>query len=208
MFHCPKAMRNFLLIVTLTLIGSFVLWIGTDGLQAYTSEGARRYAIEDQPRELPDVTFQDQTGNNFLLSSLNEKYILFTFFYTQCGDVCPVLETQFEKVVASIPESVKEKDITFLSISFDPDHDDPMALENYAQSLHVDGVHWKIVTIPDKDQLQEMMDVCGVVAIPNQQGGYEHNAAIYTADHSMHLIRIFDYNNTNFVTRRVMSLLN
>lgn len=200
-------MRNFLLIITLTLIGSFALWAGTDGFQAYTSEGARRYAIEDQPRNLPDVMFQDQTGDSFLLSSLKEKYILFTFFYTQCGDICPVLEAQFEKVVASIPESAKERDITFLSISFDPENDDPMALEHYAQALNADGVHWKIVTIPDKKQLQAMMDVCEVVAIPNQQGGYEHNAAIYTADRTMRLIRIFDFYNTNFVTRKVMSFL-
>ncbi|MEX1029490.1 MAG: SCO family protein [Paenibacillaceae bacterium] len=191
----------------LTLVGSLVLWAGTDGFQAYTTEGARRYAIEKQPRELPEVTFQDQAGNSFLLSSLKEKYILFTFFYTRCGDVCPVLEAQFEKVVSSIPESMKEKDITFLSISFDPEHDDPLALEHYAQALNVDGIHWKIVTIPDKDQLQMMMDACGVVAIPNQWGGYEHNAAIYTADRAMRLIRIFDFYNTNVVTDKVMSLL-
>jgi protein SCO1/2 len=207
MYHYSKMMRKLLLIIIITMIGSLALWVGTDGFQAYTTEGARRYAIEERPRELPDVMLQDQSGSSFLLSSLKEKYVLFTFFYTRCGDVCPVLEAQFEKVVASIPESMKEKDITFLSVSFDPEHDDPMALEHYAQELNVDGVHWKLVTIPDKEQLQMMMDVCGVVALPNEWGGYEHNAAIYTADRAMQLIQIFDFYNTNAVTDTVMSLL-
>ncbi len=200
-------MRKFILIVILSLIGSLVLWVGTDGFQVYTSEGARRYAVQAEPRKLPDVMLQDQNGSNFLLSSLKEKYILFTFFYTQCGDVCPVLETQFEKVVASIPESMKEEDITFLSISFDPERDDPMALSHYAQFFDVDGVHWKLVTVPDKQQLQALMDACDVVAIPDQQGGYEHNAAIYTADRDMRLFRIFDFYNTNYVSDEVMSFI-
>ena len=196
-----------MLVITISLLGFLVLWIGTDGFQAYTSEGARRYAIEAEPRELPEVIFQDQSGDTFPLSSLQDQYVLFTFFYTQCGDICPVLEAQFKEVVASIPESVKEKDITFLSISFDPDRDDPMALDHYAQQLQVDGVHWKLVTIPDKRQLQAMMHVCEVVAIPNQEGGFEHNAAIYIADRTSRLIRIFDFYNSKWVTDKVMSLI-
>lgn len=207
MYLRQKQMRNFILILVFSLIGAATLWAGTDGFHTYTFEGARRYAIEKQPRDLPDVVLQDQNGNQFALSSFQGKYILFTFFYIQCGDLCPVLEAQFKKVVAAIPESAKDKDITFLSISFDPEHDDSMALEHYAEELQVDGIHWQVVTIPDDKQLKEIMKVCGVVAIPNPQGGYEHNAAIYTADRQMRLTHIFDYNNTNFVIRKVNSLL-
>ena len=90
-------MLRILLVITISLLGFLVLWIGTDGFQAYTSEGARRYAIKAEPRELPEVIFQDQSGDTFPLSSLQDQYVLFTFFYTQCGDICPVLEAQFKE---------------------------------------------------------------------------------------------------------------
>jgi len=200
-------MRNTIMAVMVSLLGMVALWAGTDGFHAYTSEGALRYSIAKHPVRLPDVTLQDQNGNRFSLASLGGKHVLFTFFYARCGDVCPALETQFKRVIDGISESYKGKDIVFLSVSFDPEHDDPDTLKHVADYYQADGANWRIVTVPDREQLQTLLTVCNVVAIPNKQDGYEHNAAIYAMDREQKLTHIFDYNMPDTVVRNVMTLL-
>ncbi len=200
-------MRNMMMVMLVSLLGVFALWAGTDGFHAYTSEGALRYAITNHPVRLPDVTLQDQNGDRFSMASLDGKLVLFTFFYARCSDVCPVLETQFGKVVDGIPESYKGTDIVFLSVSFDPENDDPDTLKHFADYFQADGAAWRIATVPNREQLQALLNICNVVVIPNKQGGYEHNAAIYAMDRERKLTHIFDYNTPDTVVRNVMALL-
>jgi len=200
-------MRNMILTVIVMVLGMLALWEGTDGFHAFTSEGARRYAVENHSPQLPNITLRDQYDQTFSLSSMQGKYVLFTFFYTRCEDLCPILETQFAKVVAEIPESLQGKDVEFLSISFDPAHDDALAMQDYAKMLHADGVNWRIVTVPDKSQLAALLKLCGVVVIPDNQGGFEHNAAIYSMDRQSRLTHIYNFQKPELVVRNILPLL-
>lgn len=82
-----------------------------------------------------------------------------------------------------------------------------LMLELHSASSYADGLNWKVATIPDNGQLQAILKLCGVLVIPDKQGGYEHNAAIYAADRQLRLTHIFDFNNTDHVSRKVVSLL-
>lgn len=89
---CPppyvvKAMRTALLLVVAAL------WWGTDGLQALTSETARRLDIAAAPRLLPDVLLRDQAGRPFRLTDYRGAPLVLEFIYTTCPDICLSLGT-------------------------------------------------------------------------------------------------------------------
>jgi protein SCO1 len=199
-------MRSILLSIAAALAGLMVLWSGTDGFHAFTTEGARRYAIEQSPRSLPDVQLMDQDGRTFKLSDMKGKHVLMTFMYTRCGDVCPQLEMDFQAVYKGLSKHLGQ-DIVMLSVSFDPQRDDILSLKHHAGHYGADGERWRMVTVPDLAELSSLLDTSEVTVIPNLYGGFEHNAAFYLVNPHSQLIRIFDTNAPDFVIRSLNALL-
>src|SRR5690606_3709033 len=178
----------FALVVSISL-----LWLGTDGLRAFTAEKARIIDLERQQPKLPSATLIDSWENTFSLQDLEGKYALFTFMYTTCGDVCPVLERNFAEIYENIPEDVLGTDVVLVSISFDPKNDSPTVLQAYSEHFGADGDRWKMATIQDEQELQNVLEALKVIVIPNEYGGYEHNSAFYLINPEGKLTNIFDY---------------
>lgn len=122
--------------IAVVLLFSFGLFfIGTDGFQAFTAETARTNdLIETQP-EFPEVTLEDSHERTYSFSEFEGKHVFITFMYTACTSVCPQLEMNMYNVYKQLPEEAVGEDIVFLSISFDPENDDPETLSTYAVIL-------------------------------------------------------------------------
>lgn len=200
-------MHNTLTALLILLGGIGLLWFGTDGFQAFTSERARAIEISEQKPTLPNVNLEDSDGNGFQLYDLKGKLILATFIYTSCGDVCPTLEMKFQEVYKQVPKKYLGEEIIFLSISFDPDRDTPQQLQEYSKHFLADNVTWKMVRVPNKEELRALLQTAGVIVIPDQTGGFQHNAAIYLIDSNSKMINIFDYNATSRITQKLQSLV-
>jgi len=127
--------------------------------------------------------------------------------YTSCGDVCPILEMKFKEVYDGLPKEYLGKDVVFLSFSFDQQRDTPDRLKEYGKHYEVDGVTWKMVRFTDYDAQQAFLDLIGVIVIPNETGGFEHNSAIYMINESGNLTKIFDYQNPEKVINKVNSII-
>lgn len=200
-------MRSALATLAAIILGISLLWIGTDGFRAFTSEGARRLAIQEKPREMPNVQLQDTQGQRFHLQDYNGKLVLLTFFYSGCTDVCPIVETNFQEIYKQLPQQYLGKDVVLLSISFDPDNDTPEKLHSYSHYFQVDGVKWRMATVTDKKQLKELLDTFGVLVIPDGKGGYEHNAAFYMINRQGKITQIFDYDKPDQVVDSIKTIL-
>ena len=187
--------------------GLSLLWIGTDGLRAFTAEKARIIELEREQPKLPSATLIDSNSKNFQLQELEGKYTLLTFMYTSCGDVCPVLERNFAEIYENIPNEVLGKEVVLVSISFDPENDSPTVLKSYSNHFGADGEHWKMATIQDEKELQNVLDALEVVVIPNEYGGYEHNSAFYVINPEGKLTNIFDYQTPQVVVEYMDSIL-
>jgi len=187
--------------------GLSLLWIGTDGLRAFTAEKARIIELEREQPKLPSATLIDSNSENFQLQELEGKYTLLTFMYTSCGDVCPVLERNFAEIYENIPNDVLGKEVVLVSISFDPENDSPTVLQSYSNHFGADGEHWKMATIQDEQELQNVLDALEVVVIPNEYGGYEHNSAFYVINPEGKLTNIFDYQTPQVVVEYMDSIL-
>lgn len=185
-------MNRTLRISTLvTLIALAVFWWGTDGLRAFTAETARRERILLNPRALPLFTLEDQDGRRFGFEAYRGRLLAVEFIYTRCETLCRSLGTAFRQIRDGVPADRLGRDFALLTISFDP-RDDPAALQRYARAHGADGLDWRVARLSDPAAIEALLDVFGVIAIPDGDGGYEHNAAIHLLDRTGRLVRISD----------------
>ena len=185
-------MRTVLAAIAVTLFGGMTLWSGTDGLRAFTTEQARRLAVMESPRSLPDALLQDQDGRPLRLSDYRGRPLLVDFVYTQCRSICGALSASFKRL-AEPAEREPSAQYLLLSISFDPDRDTPSALSTYARRYGADAGVWRFARVRDARQLGGLLNAFGFVVIPDGSGEFQHNGAIHLVDRSGRLAGIFDY---------------
>jgi len=162
-----------------TLLGTGVLWWGSDGFVAFTAESARRAHILRAPRALPPALLEDQDGRAFSLHDYRGKLLAIEFIYTRCSTICRTLGMSFKQIRDRIPAQALGRDFALLTISFDTQSDDPARLKAYANAYGADGRDWRVARVPDAAQLKRLLDAFGIVVIPDGVGGFEHNAALH-----------------------------
>lgn len=193
--------------ITILVFGFLLLFIATDGFQAFTVEQARvNELIEEQPL-FPEVTLEDSKGRTYPFSEFQGKYVMLTFIYTACTDVCPELEMNLAQVYQAIPKHYIGEDIVFLSISFDPERDDPETLAKYQDYFASDGETWRMARVTDEKELNRLLDEFGVIVIPDGYGNFQHNSAFYLVDPNGVLIDVMDYTKIEEASRKVLKVL-
>jgi protein SCO1 len=88
-----------------------------------------------QPGEqVPDFAFTNQDGKRVSFAHYRGKVLLVTFIYTRCPfqDFCPRMSSNFDEIYKQLGN---DQSTHLLSISFDPGHDTPKVLRNYAFSV-------------------------------------------------------------------------
>jgi protein SCO1/2 len=174
------------------LVGTSVFWWGTDCFRAFTAETARRVDILDSPRALPEIALEDQDGRVFRLQDYRGRLLAVEFIYTRCTTICRSLGMAFRQIRDHVPQQVLGRDFAMLSISFDPDRDDPASLKAYGSTYGADGEHWRIARVRNKADLKLLLETFGIVVIPDELGGFEHNAAIHLVGRDGKLAQISD----------------
>jgi protein SCO1/2 len=85
--------------------------------------------------EVPDFHFINQSSKRVSLKQYRGKVLLLTFIYTRCPfpDFCPRMSKNFAEIYRQIGnDAVLSGKTRLLSISFDPAHDTPRVLRDYA----------------------------------------------------------------------------
>lgn len=178
------------LVVSLAALAAY--WWGTDGLRAFTAETARREAVLRAPRPVPAVPLEDQDGRRFTLDEYRGRRVAVEFIYTRCASVCLSLGTAFRQIRDAVPPQKLGSEFALVSLSFDPEHDDPAALSTWAAAHGADGRYWRVARAADPARLQALLDAFGIVVVPDGLGGFEHNAAIHLLGPDGRLARIAD----------------
>lgn len=202
-----KNKTNLISTIIVLLFGAILLFIATDGFQAYTVETARVNKLMEENPVFPEVTLEDSKERVYPFSEFAGKYVMLTFIYTACTDVCPELEMNLAQVYQSIPEEYIGEDIVFMSISFDAEVDDPETLEKYRAYFGSDGETWRMARINDDEELNNLLDEFGVIVIPDGNGHFQHNSAFYLVDRDGILTEIMDYTEIEAASEKVNSIL-
>lgn len=202
-----KNRSNKIALIIVLTFGIVLFFIGTDGFQAFTAETARTNDLMAEQPEFPDVTLQDSKGREYSFEEFEGKYVMMTFMYTACTDVCPQLEYNQAQVIDKIPEKYIGEDIVFLSVSFDPERDDIETLEKYRSYFDSDGETWRMARIQDKNELDSLLDAFGVIVIPDDNGNFTHNSAFYLADPNGKLVEVMDYKKIDEAAEKITTIL-
>jgi protein SCO1 len=123
--------------------------------QAPPAKGANSFHLPQPGEEVPDFAFLNQDGQPISLHQYRGKVLLLTFMYTRCPfpDFCPRLSRNFAAIDKTLPATGSTQ---LLSISFDPEHDQPRVLREYAFSVahtHDPALfrHWQFAVARQSD---------------------------------------------------------
>ncbi len=161
------------------LTGFTALALGTDGGSVWTAESARRLAVLEQPSPLPPARLQDEKGQARSLTGFKRPVLLLDFIYTNCPSLCHTLGAEFRLLQTELAARGWQERVQLLSLTFDPAHDDGAALTDYLKRFHANPGQWSAARFVADASLESVLKQLGVVVIPEADGGFVHNAAIY-----------------------------
>ncbi|WP_018151439.1 SCO family protein [Leeia oryzae] len=167
----------------------------TMGFRVWTSESARRLSVRQAPPAVPATALTLTDGTPVVLDqwlAAQRRVTIVSFIYTRCNSLCTVLGNEFQQLQARIVELHLQHRVQLLSISFDPQGDTPDRIRTYARAMGANPAIWQFARVQRAAQLQHLLNAFGIVVIPDQQGGYVHNAALHLLDRHARLVDIED----------------
>ena len=103
------------------------------------------YRLSPRPREpttsVDDFVLTDQSAQPFGSAELKGKVWVASFFFASCPATC----RQLNQALAGVAEQTPA-DVMLVSLTCDPDNDDPATLTRYAEIFHADPARWKFLT--------------------------------------------------------------
>jgi protein SCO1/2 len=96
---------------------------------------------------VPDVTLTDQDGASLSVSSLRGHVVAVNFIYTRCPlpEYCPRLVSSFSVLQRRFAGRLG-RDLTLLTVTFDPRYDTPSVLKQFAKQFDADVPAWRFLT--------------------------------------------------------------
>src|SRR5438445_24862 len=127
------------------------------------------------------LTTQDGTVVRFYDDLLKGKAVVINLIYTRCTASCPLETAKLAQVQRLLGDRVG-KDVFFYSISIDPEHDTPEALEAYARRFHV-GPGWLFLTGKHED-IQLVSKKLGLASLIDRWNRDGHQPALMVGNES------------------------
>lgn len=95
---------------------------------------------------VPEVELLDENAKPVALA-VEGRPTLITFIFTRCAamEFCPRMAKQFESLQKALQKSGRS-DLRLLSISLDPEYDQPKLLKQYSEAVGADSAIWNFAT--------------------------------------------------------------
>lgn len=194
--------------VLVATVGLFLSWQVTLGFQAFTWESYRRIKIEKQPVVVSNIRLENHHNQQTDITPLRGNIIVLNFIYTRCPTICGLTGFSFAGLRNKLIEKKLDDKVRLLSISLDPQYDNPAKLKAYLRrfSQHSDN-SWQVSRATDREQGNLLLKQLGVVSIPDGLGGITHNAATHVIDMNGRLVKIIDENRNAETIQEIEILL-
>jgi protein SCO1 len=126
------------------------------------------------PHQADPLSLKDAAGHRYTLSARKGRYVLVTFLYTHCPDVCPLIASNLNTALRG---SGPKANVEVVAVSVDPKRDTAQAVRAYAKRMHLDPrFHYLIGT---RRELQPVWAAWHVTAQDKSLGVVNH--IVYTA---------------------------
>jgi len=167
----PRHDRRGLLAYFLIALSATLLVIG--GCKTATStQGTGGYPITDASSEVPNLTLTDQYNRPMSLSSLRGKPVLFDFIYTSCPGPCQLLTSHMVQIAKQLGPSLGSS-VWMVSVTVDPENDNPDRLLNYAKAEGANLKGWYFLT-GSLPQIDQVMAAFGLRIARESDGSIDH----------------------------------
>lgn len=122
---------------------------------------------------VPDFELTDHTGATVRRSSLAGRVVAVNFIYTRCPlpDYCPRMMAYFRAVRDQFADRMG-KDLTLLTITFDPQYDTSARLAEFAGMNRAGGPGWHLLT-GSREAIERVAAAFGIEYWP-EEGLFTH----------------------------------
>ena len=130
---------------------------------------------------------------------MGDKVVLLSFIYATCNDVngCPLSTAVFHKIKRRLSNAGLKDDLRLITLSFDPKHDTPEVMANYAKSLETTQTDWRFLTTQSQHDLRPILD--GYNQSIQQEyndegqstGSFSHTLRVYLIDKNKKIRKIY-----------------
>ena len=136
---------RYFFIVALTGILIFLLNSGTS--KYFSKPELPRYS------KVAEFMLTDQNRNNFGTDLMLGNTVILQVFFASCPHICPMVTKKVANLKANLSAV---EDLMFVSITIDPENDNPAVLKNYAAKFNADSEDWKFLT-GDKSVIEKLL---------------------------------------------------
>ena len=127
----------------MTALGYYALNVrGNSGSASVPDLEYQKLPADSQGDWLTGFTLTERSGRELQWDDLAGKVRVTNFFFSSCPATC----LQQSQKVGELQKAFAGKDVVFLSITCDPDTDDPERLREYADKLGADREQWLFLT--------------------------------------------------------------
>jgi len=151
-------------------------------------------------KPVADFTLIDQNGRPFHFASTRSRLVLASFVFTACPDVCPLFTAKLAAIQRELDKR-KFKDYWVVSITTDPERDDPTTLKQYAERFGADFTHWAFLT-GTREDLIEVWKTFGVNVTRTESGQVFHTALTTLIDRQGY--RRVDYYGDKWLEKEIL----
>lgn len=155
----------------------------TSAGSAATTTIVRRGALRGTPSagagEAADFALRDQSGHVIRLSAQHGKFVLLTFLYTNCPDVCPLIAANLNQVLRNLP-GPQRREVSVIAVSADPVHDTRRTVRQYVASHRLaPDFHY---LIGSESELRPIWQSYNVLVEPNGDERVAHSTYVLLID--------------------------
>jgi len=141
--------------------------------------------------QIPYFEFTNQDGNKVTRDDLLGNVYITDFFFATCPTICPRMAGNMKYLQDKFKD---KKDLRFISITVNPEHDTVEVLRDYADMVHANTKNWTFLT-GDKDKIYDLA-LNGFFASVGEDevapGGFLHTQYFVLVDKKGHIRGLFD----------------
>ena len=108
----------------------------------------------------PDLSLVDSNNQEFKFSNLKGDILVVSYIYTNCPDICHIISKKLDTFKKSLNNGLS-KEVSFVSITFDPSRDTPKILDQHVKSMKLDTSKWFFIT-GRRDKIFKTLEAVGI----------------------------------------------
>jgi protein SCO1/2 len=124
------------------------------------------------PRPAPAIELHDAAGHAVTLTAQRGRFVLVTFLYTHCPDVCPLIASNLNAALRAL--GPRASNVRILAVSVDPAGDTAAAVRAYAKRMHLEPQFRYL--IGTRSELRPVWAAWHVLSVQRKAGLVDHIA--------------------------------